>query len=408
MQVNPEFGNVPDAEEQALYYAQAVGRLPVGLRTELRTLWIHEGTVQHGLGGGNNNILVHKGRAESLARRGTLEEALLHEAAHTSLDPFYRDDPDWLRAQDADGEFISTYARDYPDGEDIAESIVPWIAVRYRRERIRANVTDTIDQTIPNRMAFFDSLELDMRPLEPPIQARAYAIAPPTARDRSWVRVRCESSDDCLVTLDCAAPDGASAKSQSLVPASRTVEWTSTALWDATGGWGSGRLACLVRSLEGVSAQVWTRSGANQVLVNNTAVLDSELVGGIHVARAYSLPAPNSPSGNILNLRIRCEAHDACENVRLRCFDDEGSQVGWPALIDRATGGIAANGRINPWAVAHLQADHLAGVISEYAWPDLRMSCEVESTRPISVQILTRSGGPGGPLVNNTALSLGR
>ena len=103
--------------------------------------------------------------AEYLSGRGTLEEALLHEAAHASLDPLHRQARRWLEARQADGTFISAYARDYPDREDIAESVIPWIAVRYRRDRIRASVADTIVETMPNRMAFFDSLELGMRPL---------------------------------------------------------------------------------------------------------------------------------------------------------------------------------------------------------------------------------------------------
>ena len=165
VQVNPEFGSVSNAREQADLYAHAIGQLPVGLRTEVLTVWIHKGGPNDLLGGGNNNILIHTGEAENLSRRGTLEEALLHEAAHSSLDPFYHDAPRWLEAQQADGSFISAYARDHPDREDIAESVVPWIAVRYRRDRIHASVADTIVETMPNRMAFFDSLDLDMRPL---------------------------------------------------------------------------------------------------------------------------------------------------------------------------------------------------------------------------------------------------
>jgi len=165
VEVNPEFGDAPAAEEQARRYATAIGRLPAGLRAEVRTVWIHKGGPEHLLGGGNDNILIHTGEAENLARRGTLEEGLLHEAAHTSLDPFHKDDPRWLRAQQADGGFISDYARDYPDREDIAESVVPWIAVRHRSERIPPQVADTITRTMPNRIAFFDSLDLDMHPV---------------------------------------------------------------------------------------------------------------------------------------------------------------------------------------------------------------------------------------------------
>ena len=243
-----------------------------------------------------------------------------------------------------------------------------------------------------------------------PVQARAYAIAPETGADRSWVRIRCEGRNDCPVTLDCTDEAGVSIEAalSNDLPAGETEELYAADILRLSGAtsW-TRRLACLVRSPERLSAQVWTESGSNDVLVNNTAILDSEVEGGINVARVYSLPAPNSPSGNLLNLRIRCESAQACDDVRLRCFDDNGNERGRAELIERADRGIA-NGRIDPWSVAHLQADHVGDIIQRSTWDDLRMSCEVESSRPISVQILTRSGGSGGPLVNNTALSLGR
>ena len=74
--------------------------------------------------------------------------------------------PDWLAAQIADGTFISTYARDFPDREDIAESFLPYLAVRYRSERISQALADTILQTIPNRIAYFDNQSFDMYPIE--------------------------------------------------------------------------------------------------------------------------------------------------------------------------------------------------------------------------------------------------
>lgn len=241
-----------------------------------------------------------------------------------------------------------------------------------------------------------------------PVQARAYAIAPVTAADQSRVRIRCESGGRCGVALDCADAAGAPISfALRFLEARETLEFGANYILARSGlsGW-TRRLACLVRSRERVSAQVWTQSGGN-VLVNNTAILDAEFDGSAYIARVYSLPAPNSPSGNIVNVRIRCESSQDCGNVRMQCFDDSGRQIGLSGPVRNRDHGIV-NGRIPPWAVARLQADHIADTISVGTWPDLRMSCAVESLRPISVQLLTRSGGPGGPLVNNTALSLGR
>jgi hypothetical protein len=163
VQVNPEFGSATAGEALAVQYARAIGRLPTALRQDLRTVWIHQGVEP--FGGGNNNILIHVGQAERYIADGILEETLAHEAAHTSLDARHATAPGWLAAQAADPVFISTYARDFPTREDVAESYVPYLAVRYRADRITASLRATILAAIPNRIAYFDGLALPMHPI---------------------------------------------------------------------------------------------------------------------------------------------------------------------------------------------------------------------------------------------------
>ena len=143
--------------------ALVIGRLPTVLRADVQTVWIHQGTEP--FGGGNNNLLIHTGQADLYAADGILEETFVHEASHTSLDATHAAAPGWLAAQTADGEFISTYAHDYPNGEDIAESFLPYLAVRYRSDRISQSLFDTISQTIPNRIDYFDDQSFDMYPI---------------------------------------------------------------------------------------------------------------------------------------------------------------------------------------------------------------------------------------------------
>jgi len=69
-----------------------------------------------------------------------------------------------IDAQKKDNNYISTYARDNPAREDIAESFLAYFAVTYRKDRISQNTYDTIMRIIPNRIKFFDSLNLDMSP----------------------------------------------------------------------------------------------------------------------------------------------------------------------------------------------------------------------------------------------------
>ncbi len=164
IQVNPEFGGPDEARIEAEKYAEVIGRLPTVLRTDVETVWIHKGTQL--FGGGNNNLLIHVGRAALYDADGILEETLMHEAAHTSLDAAHARAPGWLAAQAADGNFISTYAKQHPFREDIAESFVPWVAVRYRSDRISQSLANIILNTIPNRLAYFDAQSFDMYPID--------------------------------------------------------------------------------------------------------------------------------------------------------------------------------------------------------------------------------------------------
>lgn len=163
IQVNPEFGSVEAATVEATKYGRVIGQLPYVLRTDVQTVWIHQGVQP--FGGGNNNILIHIGQSALYERDGILEETLVHEAAHTSLDATHATAPGWLTAQVADGNFISTYARDFPVREDIAESFLPYLAYRLRPGRISQTLADIFVQTIPNRIRYFDEQAFDLRPV---------------------------------------------------------------------------------------------------------------------------------------------------------------------------------------------------------------------------------------------------
>lgn len=165
IQVNPEFGTAAAAKTQADFYAPVFGRLPHVLRKDVQTSWIHKG--DHPFGGGNKNLLIHTGRiGQNYIRDGILEEALVHEAAHTSLDSGHATSTGWVAAQASDPEFISTYARDNPQSEDIAETFLTYLAQKYRSHRISTANLRTFRQTVPDRNAYFDSSNSNLYPFE--------------------------------------------------------------------------------------------------------------------------------------------------------------------------------------------------------------------------------------------------
>ena len=165
IQVNPEFQTTAAARQQAQKYARLIGQLPRALRNfEFQTVWIHEGVEL--FGGRNNNVLIHTGQAELYEADGLLEEALIHEATHTALDSRHASSAGWIRAQQDDMDFISTYARDFPAREDLAESFPMWMALRYRADRISPILAATIRARMPHRLAYLDAQNFDMAPVK--------------------------------------------------------------------------------------------------------------------------------------------------------------------------------------------------------------------------------------------------
>lgn len=96
-QVNPEFTK-EEAEVEAAHYANIIGRMPKCLREGVHSVWIHKG--DHPWGGGNNNLLIHTGipGERKYEKEGIVDEALMHEGVHSSLDLLYKDSAGWKLA----------------------------------------------------------------------------------------------------------------------------------------------------------------------------------------------------------------------------------------------------------------------------------------------------------------------
>jgi len=182
-QVNDEFESPEIATQEATQYAHLIGQLPTTLRQDVKEVWIHKGTEP--FGGGNQSILIHTGQAENYIQDGILEETLVHEACHTSLDASHATSAEWIKAQELDTTFISTYAQENPTREDIAESFLLWMAVRYRLSVLSEIDITNITQAIPHRLKYFDSLKVDLYPFEESEgtfthQPPSPTLAPPT------------------------------------------------------------------------------------------------------------------------------------------------------------------------------------------------------------------------------------
>lgn len=162
-QIHPEFGSIEAASVAVELFAPVIGQLPYSLRNGLKMVWVtHDrGNIFRASVG---KIYMHYVSGLDLKENGGIEELLAHEASHASLDDLYGHSDEWIKAEIADNMNISVNAQEHTE-EEPTQAFLAWMALRYKPERITAWDRQTIAKTIPHRLAFYDSLHLNMEPL---------------------------------------------------------------------------------------------------------------------------------------------------------------------------------------------------------------------------------------------------
>jgi hypothetical protein len=154
------------AYKEAQKYSYLFGQLPAVLKKDVNIFVINSDDDSWGGANGGTGvgyIYIHTGMSsiyENEIFGNILEETLIHEAAHVSLDTEIYQMSAWKQAVLNDNQFISTYAQDY-EGENISELMPVYIAIKYFPERISREVYNNVLSTSFHRIKFLDSLPLD-------------------------------------------------------------------------------------------------------------------------------------------------------------------------------------------------------------------------------------------------------
>jgi hypothetical protein len=159
--VNPEFSQ-ETAKSLAEKYARSIGQMPHCIRAGLSGAVIHDGVNPWG---GGDPLTIHHGQGLDYERQGIVTETMIHESTHAGFDRKYYT-ADWAAAAKADGNYISTYARDNPSSEDHSETFLCWLVIRYKRDRISAADYAKITAAVPNRILWYDGKNLKVGPVE--------------------------------------------------------------------------------------------------------------------------------------------------------------------------------------------------------------------------------------------------
>ena len=153
--------------ELARRFALPLGQLPTSLRAGIARLGVHGG--DEAFHAGTGGIVVYTGMADQRETYAHLEESLFHEAVHASWDDQHRLSDGWVAAQAADGGFLTDYAAERPDREDLAESALFAFAILHHPDRFPpVDTADTL-QAIPHRIAYIAQLLPPGAPLTLPL-----------------------------------------------------------------------------------------------------------------------------------------------------------------------------------------------------------------------------------------------
>ena len=110
-------------------YAPLIGQLGKDLRRNIKSFEFLKGeevaSAQRSDDLNYANITFHTDWLTNLVETrpdgDKTEELLIHESAHLSIDPYVYGQQGWTDAVNLDGNYISTYAKDNPNSEDVAE-----------------------------------------------------------------------------------------------------------------------------------------------------------------------------------------------------------------------------------------------------------------------------------------------
>ncbi len=149
------FQNQDAAKGYADKLGPRLGKLPAFQRNMINHVVIHNGD-----GGAFAEIegqffILYSENMDKRISTNDLEETVFHESVHASYQFMYNEDPDWLAAQAADPTYVTEYAQDYPNLEDLAETALFAYVYHTYPGRLESDIELWLEQNIPNRLEFF-------------------------------------------------------------------------------------------------------------------------------------------------------------------------------------------------------------------------------------------------------------
>lgn len=152
------FENENLAKENADKIVNRLGKLPPFMLNKLSHVVLHKGNAGAFAESEANFFVVYSDNIDTRIANNDFEETVFHESVHATLDAEYLQRTDWRNAQQGDGTFITQYAMENADKEDMAETALFVYTMVKHPGRLSVDVEAWVKTNIPNRYNFLKTI----------------------------------------------------------------------------------------------------------------------------------------------------------------------------------------------------------------------------------------------------------
>lgn len=152
------FGDEFAAQEYADKLTNRLGKLPEFMRNTISHIVLHKGNAGAFAESEGHFFVLYSENMDVRISNNDLEETIFHESIHAALDFEYLQSSEWSQAQQNDNAFITQYAKENPNKEDMAESaLFAYTMIKYPN-RLSSEIETWVNTNIPNRYTFFETI----------------------------------------------------------------------------------------------------------------------------------------------------------------------------------------------------------------------------------------------------------
>ncbi|WP_157449775.1 hypothetical protein [Croceitalea dokdonensis] len=152
------FGNENVAKENADKIVNRLGKLPPFMLNKLSHVVLHKGDAGAFAESESNFFVVYSENIDVRISNKDLEETVFHESVHATLDAVHLQRAEWRDAQQRDGTFITQYAMENADKEDMAETALFVYTMVKHPGRLAPDTEAWVRTNIPNRYNFLKTI----------------------------------------------------------------------------------------------------------------------------------------------------------------------------------------------------------------------------------------------------------